>query len=264
MFVKINRKLLDSFCFANPNHLKVWIWLLLKANYKKAFIPIKTGRGVTTIEVDRGQFLYGRKMAEDELQMAGSTIERYLQKFKDLEQIIVEPNSLYSIITICKYDSYQNKTEASEQAMGKQWASNEQYFGQGNEQAMDTTKKNKNNKEEKEELEILIGFEKSAKEFLDDQFYKERFALDNKIMLSEVEQRMIEFVRKLRKKENYLEQWKTVASIKKYFSNSYAKEIREREQNIKENSGAWFSASTGGSTEVPKGIDYEDENIGKW
>jgi len=201
MFVKINRKLLDSFCFANPNHLKVWIWLLLKANYKKAFIPVKTGRGYSTIEIGRGQFLYGRKMAEDELNIAGSTIERYLQKFKDLEQINIQVNSLYSVITICKYDSYQNKSDTSEQAMDKQWTSNEQYIGQGNELAMDTTKKNKNNKEEKEELEILIGFEKSAKEFLEDQFYKERFALDNKIMLSEVEQRMIEFVRKLRKKE---------------------------------------------------------------
>jgi hypothetical protein len=166
MFVKINRKLLDSFCFANPNHLKLWVWCLLKANYKQTYIPLKVGKGIRTIKIERGQLLYGRSKAEDELNMSGSTIERYLNQFQELNQISVQVNSLYSVITICNYDSYQSKTNNNEQAMNSLWSGNEQAMNNEwtmNEQSMNTHKEYKEDKEYKEYMSVLLGEEEILK-----------------------------------------------------------------------------------------------------
>ena len=101
--------------------------MLLKANYKQAFIPLKVGKGFITVKVERGQFIFGRNAAEKELNIDGSAIYRTLQKFEELEQITIEPNSQYSIITVCNYDTYQSKQEPDEQPKNNQRTSNEQH-----------------------------------------------------------------------------------------------------------------------------------------
>lgn len=126
-YIKLHRDLLDSFCFANPNHLKIWVWLLLRANYKSAFVPVNIGRGFITVEIKRGQLIFGRFKAEEELNLNGNLIYRTIQKFEELGQISIEVNSHFSLITICNYDSYQGKDNESEQAMNNQRTSNEQH-----------------------------------------------------------------------------------------------------------------------------------------
>lgn len=41
--ILIHRKLLDSYIFTNASDLKIWLWLLLKARYKKGFALLKVG-----------------------------------------------------------------------------------------------------------------------------------------------------------------------------------------------------------------------------
>lgn len=125
-WIKIHRSILDSYCFANPVSFKIWAWMLLKANYKQGFVPLKVGKGFITVKIERGQFIFGRHAAEKELNIDGSAIYRMIQKFEELEQIIIEPNSQYSIITICNYDTYQNKQDIDEQLTNSQRTSNEQ------------------------------------------------------------------------------------------------------------------------------------------
>lgn len=152
-FIKIHRDLMDSYAFANPKHLKIWLWLLMKANYKKAFIPISTGRGEMTVEVKRGQLIFGRFKAEEELCMDGNFIYRTLQKFQELDQINIKSDSHYSIITICKYDSYQSKDNENEQALNNQRTTNEQHVNNTrttHEQHVNTYKEELEEIEEKE------------------------------------------------------------------------------------------------------------------
>lgn len=125
-FIKIDREILSSYCFANPNHLKVWIWLLVKANFKKTFASLKIGKGYITVKVERGQLIFGRFKAEEELGLDGSMIYRILQKFEEQEQIKIEANNQYSIITICKYDVYQNNKSDIEQPTNNQSTTYEQ------------------------------------------------------------------------------------------------------------------------------------------
>lgn len=106
---------MDSDVFANPDTLKIWIWLLLKANYKDRTISLKTGKGYEDVLVKRGKVLFGRNKAEDFLHMSSSKIYRHIQKLEELGKISVKSNNHYSIITICKYERYQSIKEDIEQ-----------------------------------------------------------------------------------------------------------------------------------------------------
>lgn len=107
-FVLLSRSILESQVFANDKMLKIWIWCLCKANHKNRFVPLRIGKGVTTVEVKRGQFIFGRGKAEEELFYDGSTIYKIMQKFEAMEMVKIESNNQYSIITICNYDDYQD------------------------------------------------------------------------------------------------------------------------------------------------------------
>lgn len=124
-WIKIHRSILESYAFANPVSFKIWAWMLLKANYKTSFVPIKVGKGVVSVKVERGQFIFGRFKAEEELNIDGSMIYRQVKKFEELEQIKIESNNQYSIITICNYEFYQNKSDKNEQPTISQRAAGE-------------------------------------------------------------------------------------------------------------------------------------------
>jgi len=159
-WIKIDRGLMDSYCFANANHLKIWIWMLLKANYKKTYANLKIGKGTTTIMVSRGQFLFGRMKAEEELGIDGSIVYRVLKKFEELSQIKIDANNQYSLITICNYDSYQNNNQDEEQPMNSQRTSSEQPID--SQCTTDVLPKNTSKevlKKNKEDKEINIVFD---------------------------------------------------------------------------------------------------------
>lgn len=121
-YIKLHRQLIESKVFANQTALKIWVWCLLKASRKERFFPLKIGKGSTTVKILPGQFIFGRFKAEEELNIDGSTIYRWLQKFKSEEfsMITIEANNQYSIISICKWSSYQAEKSESEQPMSKQ------------------------------------------------------------------------------------------------------------------------------------------------
>ena len=126
-WIKLHSDLLDSHSFANPNELKVWIWLLLKANYKDSHSFVSVGTGGQTIPIKRGQLIFGRYKAEMELNINGSAIYRILQKLEENKQINIQSNSHYSLITICKYDTYQNKNDEVEQQLNNKRTTSEQH-----------------------------------------------------------------------------------------------------------------------------------------
>jgi hypothetical protein len=153
-FIKIDRRLLDSYSFSNPNYLKIWLWILLKANYKKSYASIDAGAGISTIEINRGQMLFGRHKAEIELNLSGSLIYRALKKFEQLGQITLKTNNKYTIITVCKYDCYQNNDSQTEQLVNSKWTASEQPVNSqwtASEQLVNTSKEYQEDKEYKEE-----------------------------------------------------------------------------------------------------------------
>lgn len=147
-YIKLYRQLLNSSVFASQIGLKIWIWCLLKANFKSKFATIKIGRGESVIEVERGSFIFGRFVAEDELSIDGSTIYKWIKKLEVENMIVINSNSHYSIITICNYDSYQQN--ADDEATTIQQPSSSQVTA--TQQQSNTTKKEKKDNKEKNNI----------------------------------------------------------------------------------------------------------------
>ena len=125
-FINLHRTLLDSMIFSSQTGLKIWIWLLLKASYRKRHVSLKIGKGETTVTIERGQLLFGRYKAEEELGIDGSTIYRWIKKLEENEMISIQSSNQYSIITICNYDTYQGENTNEEQPSNNQVTTKEQ------------------------------------------------------------------------------------------------------------------------------------------
>lgn len=131
-YFKVHRKILDSQVFAHQTALKIWIWCLAKVTFKERFISLKIGKGYTTVKLNPGQFIFGRFKAEEELNIDGSTIYNWIQKFasSDFNMILINSNNQYSIITLCNWEQYQNGEDETitinEQPSNNQLTANEQ------------------------------------------------------------------------------------------------------------------------------------------
>lgn len=106
-FIKLDRKIVDSQVFAHDGQFRFWIWLLTQANYKTRFATIKIGAGQSTVEVKRGDLIFGRNSASSVLNVKPATLYVWLQKFSDMKMIELKSSKHFTIVTICKYDEYQ-------------------------------------------------------------------------------------------------------------------------------------------------------------
>lgn len=79
-YIKLFRKLLNSPIFDNEKALKIWIWCLLKATHKERIQLV----GQQKVELKKGQFVFGRKVASKELKMTQSTIYKYIKLLEKL------------------------------------------------------------------------------------------------------------------------------------------------------------------------------------
>ena len=157
-YFKVHRKILDSKIFANPTALKIWIWCLAKVTFKEKYIPVKVNKGETTVKLLPGQFVFGRFKAEEELNIDGSTIYRWMQKFasSEFEMITIESNIQYSIVTLCNWVNYQNENNTdittNEQPTNNQRATNEQPTNTNKNDNNDNNDKNVKNKKNKTKI----------------------------------------------------------------------------------------------------------------
>lgn len=146
-FIKLDRKIIDSEVFAHDGQLRFWLWLLLRANYKKSFAAINTGSGKKTVTVERGQLVFGRNSAGSELRINSSTLYKWLKLFEKLEMIEAKSNKHFTVVTICKYDEYQS--EEKDEVTSREQASNKPVTNQC--PTSNTSKEVKEIKEVKEE-----------------------------------------------------------------------------------------------------------------
>ena len=125
-YFKVYRKIIEDPIFFTDYGFRTWIYCLAKANHKDSIISLNVGKGQRVIRVPKGSFVFGRKKAEAETGIDGSSIYRWIKKLEDDGYISIESNNQYSIITICNWESYQGENNNGEQLMSSQRATNEQ------------------------------------------------------------------------------------------------------------------------------------------
>ena len=159
-YILLSRSVLDSDVFASQKLLKIWVWCLCKSNFKDRFVPLKIGKGETVVTVKRGSFIFGRHKAEDELFIDGSTIYKSIKKLEQMEMIKIESNNQYSIVTVCKYDTYQQAN--SYKVTTKEQPSNSEVTAKS--QPSNTTKTLPNvNNDKKEILKDWLNYRKEIR-----------------------------------------------------------------------------------------------------
>ena len=144
-WIKLYRKIVESRVFHNSDLLKVWIWCMAKATHKEIHVPIKTGRGITDVKLVPGQFVFGRDQAARELNMKSSSVRNRMEKLKKIGNVDMQPDSHYTVVTICNWEQYQAVENEIGQASGQREDNQRTTKGQPKD-----TYKNIKNKENKE------------------------------------------------------------------------------------------------------------------
>ena len=110
-WLKLHRSIMTSSVFSNSKLLKFWIWILCKA----FTVPSKVTVGLQEVDVDKGQFVFGRFAAANELQMTNSTVYKYLKLLEKERMVVVKSNNKFSIVSVVNWCDYQDKKEKEEQ-----------------------------------------------------------------------------------------------------------------------------------------------------
>jgi len=103
-YVKIWRKSIDGGWLSNPKLWTFWCYCLLRANHR----PCKVVLGFTEIELEPGQFIFGRKQASKDIGLSERTVRTCLHTLKTTSNVTIKTTNRYSIISIINWNSYQD------------------------------------------------------------------------------------------------------------------------------------------------------------
>lgn len=121
-YIKLWRKIEDSFLMYDPDAIWLWIRLLLKANHKETEFMFNGKK----IVLKRGQFITGRKSLVDKHRISESKVFRLLKLFENEHLIEQQKTNRYSIISIVSYNQYNDNEHLSEQPVNNQRTTSEQ------------------------------------------------------------------------------------------------------------------------------------------
>lgn len=104
-FIKISRKMVKWQWYDDALTFKVFMHLIITANYED-----KKWRNIT---VRRGQRVTSYRTLASELNTTTKTLKLHLKRLSKTGEIIVKPNPKYTIITISNYAQYQGNSKSS-------------------------------------------------------------------------------------------------------------------------------------------------------
>lgn len=99
-WLKLHRKLLEWEWYTDSNTFRLFLHLLLNANYE-----VHRWRGYI---IQPGQLVVGRKKLSAELKLSEQQIRTSLDRLKSTNEITIQSTNEFSLITICKWEDYQS------------------------------------------------------------------------------------------------------------------------------------------------------------
>lgn len=156
-YIKLYRKLLDWEWFDNSYMVHLWICLVSCANTKA-----KRWHGEM---VERGQCLVSVSKLHEMTNISNCTIRRCLKRLQETGEIIVKTTNKNSLITICKYDTYQGAFCSNEQT-------DEQTSEQSTEQTGEQADEQANEQTNEQADEQSNDYQMTIKRFSNEQLLK--------------------------------------------------------------------------------------------
>jgi hypothetical protein len=130
-YIKVWRKIEDSFFYKDSAYVHLWVHLLMKANHIRHEFIFNGKR----MSCERGQCITGRHKLSQETGIEVNKVTRLLKMLKSEQQIEQQTNNRFSLITILKYEDYQgdNEQQNKQQVNNKRTASEQQMNTNNNE-----------------------------------------------------------------------------------------------------------------------------------
>ena len=141
-YIKLWRKSQHSAVWKSPDLWYLWSWCLFRASHTRRWITVRTGKGVTEVEIHPGQFIFGRNAAASELGVKPTTIRKRMLRLQKLGNVDMQSDTHFTLVTICNWEQYQISKYEKGQPTGQ--AGDRQVTTKG--QAGDTNKKVENGK----------------------------------------------------------------------------------------------------------------------
>lgn len=139
-WIKLHRKILDWEWFTSPSTLQLFIYLLLRANKED-----KKWRGIL---IKRGQLVTSVATISEETKLSTQQVRTSLNRLKSTNEITSKTTNRFTLVTVCKYESYQLYEEAEQQTKQQalQQTNNKQITNK--QQQLKNNKNIRNNKKE--------------------------------------------------------------------------------------------------------------------
>ncbi|MCP4354671.1 MAG: hypothetical protein GY793_03360 [Proteobacteria bacterium] len=156
-YIKLYRQIVDWEWYDDINMSRLFIHLLLKANFQDA-----RWKGVL---VKKGSLITSLDSLSQQTGLSIQNVRTCLTRLKKSKEITIKTTSKFRIITVVSYDLYQSDNK---QVTGKQQATNNQVTSnqQTNNKQLTTTKEVKEVKKEKDNLKVIQkGNSKKASRF---------------------------------------------------------------------------------------------------
>lgn len=132
-WIKAHRSLLDWEWHTNPNMVSLWMHLLVLANFED-----KRWKGMV---IKRGQLVTSISRLSETTGISQQSLRTCLAKLEQTQEINKQTTNKFTIITILKYDSYQQCDCGENITTNKQLTNNQQTTNK----QLTTTKERKNN-----------------------------------------------------------------------------------------------------------------------
>lgn len=144
-YIRVYRKMLDWEWFSDVNTFYVFMYCLLKANWKT-----KNWRG---IEIKRGSFITSRNKLARELRLSEREVRTALEHLETTNEVTKSGNARYTVITVVKYDDYQTSDQLNDQETTNKSTSKKTNRRPSKDQVTTTTEEsNKDNKGKKKRV----------------------------------------------------------------------------------------------------------------
>lgn len=139
-WIKLHRKILDWEWFTSPSTLQLFIYLLLRANKED-----KKWRGIL---IKRGQLVTSVATISEETKLSTQQVRTSLNRLKSTNEITSKTTNRFTLVTVCKYESYQLYEEVEQQTKQQalQQTNNKQITNK--QQQLKNNKNIRNNKKE--------------------------------------------------------------------------------------------------------------------
>ena len=154
-FLRISRNIVDWDWYTDANTFRVFMHLLFTANYKD--------NNYKGVEVKRGQVVTSRMEIAKALRMSEQNVRTSLSHLKSTSEITSKSTNKLTIITICKYDSWQDFTSESNQQTNHELTDN---LTINQPTIEEESNKNNNNNNNKEKEDTKVSPKKKSSRFI--------------------------------------------------------------------------------------------------